>query len=113
MVICQDSIDADGDNYGDDYGSESTENCEGDEHKQRLSNLMKELSKYCTGFAIPLQGRLGKLWGVVIIGHKGKHITEVETKVPIHISIGRDVTLQEAVQICVGYSQARIPKPVR
>jgi len=79
-----------------------------------LSELMKELSTYCSGFAVPLQGESGKIWGAALLGHGGSEFTKgVGTKVPIYISVGHNMCLQEAVQICVEVSQARIPEPVR
>jgi len=109
VVMCQNSIYA-GD---DDYGNESRKNREDHGINLSLADLMKELSNYCKGFAVPLQGESGTIWGAALLGHGGKHNMGVGTKVPIYISIGHNVSLQEAVQICAGVSQTRIPEPVR
>jgi len=110
VVMCQNSIHA-GD--GTD-GDESKQMNELDnENIPLLADSMKELSDYCRGFAIPLQGKSGKIWGAALIGHGGKHTMGVGTKVPIYISIGHDMSLQQAVQICAGVSKTRIPEPVR
>lgn len=89
-----------------------------------LPEAMQELSTVCQGFGVPLIGSSGKVWGAALIGHGGRgetssrrrgknHDSTVGTKVPIFISIGHKVSLNEALMICANVSSARIPEPVR
>ena len=69
--------------------------------------------------AIPIQGKSGDILAAALVGHGGR-ITgtkgkgkQCATKIPIFISIGHNISLQEAIQICAGVSFAKIPEPVR
>ena len=80
-----------------------------------LSELMSlSLTKYY-GLAIPLRGNSGDILAALLVGHGGRHTgkKKLGTKVPVFISVGHDISLQEAVQICAGASWAKIPEPVR
>jgi len=72
------------------------------------------------GMAIPIQGTSGQILTAALVGHGGRIISkkkqevkQVGTKIPIYISIGHNISLQEAIQICAGVSWAKIPEPVR
>lgn len=78
-------------------------------------------SQYCEGFAVPIRGKSGSILAAALVGHGGKigqrasstKARKGGTKIPIFISIGHDISLQEAVQICASTSYARIPESVR
>jgi deoxyinosine 3'endonuclease (endonuclease V) len=82
---------------------------------------IESASQYCDGFSIPLKGRSGSTLAAVLVGHGGKigrraasgKAKKGGTKIPIFISIGHKISLQEAVQICASVSYARIPESVR
>jgi len=88
-----------------------------------LEDSMQALSTKCQGFAVPLIGSTGRVWGAALIGHGGKVSSRKErgkqnnfavgTKVPIYVSIGHSISLHEALRICTSVSWARIPEPVR
>lgn len=111
LVICQKPICADAENNNI---QKSKNNDASSNNLPSMTELVKELSKYSSGFAIPLQGKSGKTWGAALLGHGGNKNTKgVGTKVPIYISVGHNVCLLDAVRICVEVSMARIPEPVR
>jgi deoxyinosine 3'endonuclease (endonuclease V) len=94
---------------------------------------------FCHGFAVPLQGASGTIWAAALIGHGVQnqkipknnlttHSSNAEDRkpqknnckwiskgssVPIYISIGHDLSLQDAIQVCAYISKSRIPEPVR
>ena len=91
---------------------------------------MEELSNYCHGFAIPLKGKSGKIWGAALLGHGGGRGRRAKTnthqndsssskskfagtKVPVYVSVGHDISLTLAICICANVSVARIPEPIR
>jgi deoxyinosine 3'endonuclease (endonuclease V) len=84
-----------------------------------MTEMMQKLSQICTGYAAKLKGVSRTVWGAALVGHGGKMGTRgqkqrgVGTKIPIFISVGHNVSLEEATQICCELSSARIPEPVR
>ena len=88
-----------------------------------LGESIQKLNPYY-GMAIPIQGKSGDILAAALVGHGGRIITgkkgkgkqkqkQCGTKIPIFISIGHNISLQEAIQICAGVSFAKIPEPVR
>lgn len=89
-----------------------------------LGESIPKLNSYY-GMAIPIQGKRGDILAAALVGHGGRIQTvtagtkqnktqkQCGTKTPIFISIGHNVSLQEAIQICAGVSYAKIPEPVR
>jgi deoxyinosine 3'endonuclease (endonuclease V) len=80
-----------------------------------MSDLIKAISAQCEGFAIPLKGVSGEVLAAVLVGHGG-NITKKKqqgTKIPIYISVGHAISLQESICLCSALSLARIPEPVR
>jgi deoxyinosine 3'endonuclease (endonuclease V) len=79
--------------------------------------ILKCVSISCTGIGIKLMGASGEVLGCALLGHGGtiwaKERFKSGTKNPIYISIGHNISLDEAVAICAELSQARIPEPVR
>jgi deoxyinosine 3'endonuclease (endonuclease V) len=86
-----------------------------------MTEMMQNLTPICTGYAVKLKGVSGTVWGAALLGHGGKMGIRnrgqkhrgVGTKNPIFISVGHNVSLAEATQICCELSSARIPEPVR
>jgi deoxyinosine 3'endonuclease (endonuclease V) len=74
---------------------------------------IQELAKYCQGFAVKLQDKEGRILASALLAHGGKFAAGVGTKNPIYVSVGHDISLNEAVNICAALSFARIPEPVR
>jgi deoxyinosine 3'endonuclease (endonuclease V) len=75
---------------------------------------MQEMSKNCNGIAMKLRGDHGRILAAALLGHGGGlGDCSVGTKKPIYISVGHNISLEEAVQICASLSLARIPEPVR
>ena len=75
-----------------------------------------ELSNYCQGVAMKLRGNDGQVLAAALVGHGGGITAPKQgcgTKVPIYISVGHNISLEEAVEICTFLSIARIPEPVR
>jgi deoxyinosine 3'endonuclease (endonuclease V) len=76
------------------------------------------ISNLCNGFSIPIMGGNDEILASALIGHggmikgKGREKT-CGTKNPIFISIGHNISLENAIQICCGLSLARIPEPIR
>jgi len=76
---------------------------------------VQDLSEYCQGLAIKLQDDTDRILAAALLGHGGGIISRQTsgTKVPIYISVGHNVSLEDAVRICTSLSIARIPEPVR
>jgi Deoxyinosine 3''endonuclease (endonuclease V) len=81
---------------------------------------LEAIKEYCDGLSIPLMGNQGQILGAALVGHGGKIASgrakrkkQCGTKNPIYISIGHDISLQEAVVLCCALSLARIPEPIR
>lgn len=75
------------------------------------------LSRYgCQGLSVKLQGSDGRVLAAALVGH-GSGVSgnrhQQGTTVPIFISVGHNVSLEHAVDICASLSIARIPEPVR
>mmetsp|Transcript_13129 Transcript_13129/g.19878 ORF Transcript_13129/g.19878 Transcript_13129/m.19878 type:complete len:331 (-) Transcript_13129:1344-2336(-) len=81
---------------------------------------IQSISKYCDGICVPLMGKSGSVLAAALVGHGGILSRRASsgkgkkggTKIPIFISIGNDISLQEALQVC-GRALSRIPEPVR
>lgn len=74
---------------------------------------VQELSKSCDGIAINLRGVNGQVLAAALLGHGGGLGGGAGTRKPIYISVGHNISLEQAVQICASLSLARIPEPVR
>jgi len=85
--------------------------------REEMTNMIQYLSQYFNGIVIKLRGDDGTVWGAALLCHGGgavkKRVGWSGTKNPIYISVGHDISLQEATQICCDVSLARIPEPVR
>mmetsp|Transcript_21562 Transcript_21562/g.24940 ORF Transcript_21562/g.24940 Transcript_21562/m.24940 type:complete len:185 (+) Transcript_21562:303-857(+) len=86
-------------------------------NRNQFAINIQSLASHCNGFSVPLNGKSGPI-AAVLVGHGGKMKRpgikkQVGTKVPIFISIGHNISLQEAVKIAASVSYARIPEPVR
>lgn len=73
---------------------------------------VREVSGYCRGVAVKLKDDKGQILAAALLCHGGGN-TKTGTKVPIYISVGHKVSLEEAVGICAQLSNTRIPEPVR
>lgn len=80
-----------------------------------MIGLIRAISAHCEGFAIPLKGMSGDILAAVLVGHGGKITKKKQsgTKIPIYVSVGHAISLQEAICICSSLSLARIPEPIR
>jgi deoxyinosine 3'endonuclease (endonuclease V) len=78
-------------------------------------SCLQEMPKNCNGIAIKLRGNNGRVLAAALLGHGGSlgGCCGVGTKIPIFISVGHNISLNEAIQICASLSLARIPEPVR
>jgi len=90
-----------------------------EEEIQSRKEIMQNIYPLCDGFAVKLKGASGTVWGAALLGHGG-HIGNGRQQTngsgtinPIYISIGHDISLEEAIQVCASLSRARIPEPVR
>ena len=79
----------------------------------REAAIQKLADLDCRGFAVKLQDNDGRILAAALLGHGGKMTRGVGTKNAIYISVGHDISLDEAVKICAALSFARIPEPVR
>ena len=122
------SITAAGDTVLVDRGDPTSTAVVGDERP--LSSLVdrgmlvQKLRPFCRGVAIALlvddpEGGERTQLAYALVGHGGRlrggkssKATE-GSKNPIYISVGHNVSLQEAVRICALLSLARIPEPIR
>ncbi len=92
----------------------NAENC------RSIGDNIQSIAEYCNGFCVPIMGKSGSVLAAALVGHGGVLGRRASsgkgkrggTKIPIFISIGHDISLQEAVQIC-GKALSRIPEPVR
>lgn len=101
--------------------------------------LLQEIAPYCNGIALPLLNRQPivngdddkapseaapeisekfPLLGYALLGHGGQLKSASKsppggTSKPIFVSIGHDVSMQEAVALTASLCQSRIPEPVR
>jgi deoxyinosine 3'endonuclease (endonuclease V) len=105
--------------------------------------LIHELSSFCHGLAIPLQGQQGgeneetlnltnhrspssthgRILACALVGHGGRIMDNKNNKKssrrstasqnPIFISVGHNISLRQAVVITASLSLTRIPEPVR
>mmetsp|Transcript_28445 Transcript_28445/g.43758 ORF Transcript_28445/g.43758 Transcript_28445/m.43758 type:complete len:344 (+) Transcript_28445:239-1270(+) len=81
---------------------------------EEVDSLFGDLAKFCQGFAIPLRGATGVVWGSALVGHGGQvGKSKRGTKNPIFISVGHNISLLSAVGLCSKLSLTRIPEPVR
>ena len=73
----------------------------------------RKLHGYCNGVAIKLRGG-ERIRAAALLGHGGRLTRGGRgTKNPIYISVGHNISLEEALLICAKLSVARIPEPVR
>lgn len=79
--------------------------------------IMEDLAPLYKGIGVKLEGASGQVLGAALLGHGGaigvKRRIKSGTKNPIYISVGHNISLDEAVAVCGVLSQARIPEPVR
>jgi endonuclease V len=79
--------------------------------------ILQQLAPVCTGIAVKLEGVSGQVLCAALLGHGGsigvKRKEKRGTKNPIYVSVGHDISLDEAIALCCELSQARIPEPVR
>ena len=83
--------------------------------KSEWENIINILSNYCHGFASKLEMN-GSIYGACLVGHGGKCNPRqkfIGTKNPIYVSIGNNISLEKALEICCELSFSRIPEPVR
>ena len=83
-----------------------------------LKTLLDQIGKYSKydGIASYLETTEKEVIGAVLIGHGGKitkRYPRQRTKIPIYVSIGHMISLQDAIGICASLSIAKIPEPVR
>lgn len=83
-----------------------------------LKILLDQIGKYVKydGIASYLETTEKEVIGAVLIGHGGKITKKYprqRTKIPIYVSIGHMISLQNAIGICASLSIAKIPEPVR
>lgn len=79
--------------------------------------ILQQLAPLWRGVAVKLEGASGHVLCAALLGHGGaigaKRRTRSGTKNPIYVSVGHNISLDEAIVLCVELSQARIPEPVR
>mmetsp|Transcript_6720 Transcript_6720/g.11111 ORF Transcript_6720/g.11111 Transcript_6720/m.11111 type:complete len:323 (+) Transcript_6720:72-1040(+) len=79
--------------------------------------VLEAAALLCKGIGFKLKGSSGEVLCCALLGHGGaigvKRRVKSGTKNPIYISIGHNISLDEAVAVCAELSQARIPEPVR
>lgn len=95
---------------------------------KEIQDMMEDLALIgCSAFAIKIKGVDGTVLGAALVGHGGGQITPLSTgekkkrqrkkcsgtKNHIYISVGHNISLAEAVQICAELSFSRIPEPIR
>jgi len=86
-------------------------------NNDRNSIILNEIKSFCSGVGVYLEVDSGEVLGCALVGHGGrigvKHRKQLGTKNPIFISIGHNISLQDAVIVCAELSKARIPEPIR
>ena len=82
--------------------------------KSEWEHIIHQVSNYCYGFASKLEMN-GRIYGACLVAHGGKcnRRQKVGTKNPIYVSIGNNIQLEKALEICCNLSFSRIPEPVR
>ena len=79
--------------------------------------ILEELAPFCKGVAVKLKGASDQVLCAALLGHGGevgvKRRVKSGAKNPIYVSVGHQVSLDEAIALCGELSQARIPEPVR
>lgn len=79
--------------------------------------ILQQLAPVCSGIAVKLEGVSGQVLCAALLGHGGsigvKRKEKRGAKNPIYVSVGHDISLDEAIALCCELSQARIPEPVR
>lgn len=105
-------------NVGIDAGNVSDTDENEESYKERMNDNVRLCFNYCDGFVVPLKGKSGDILAAALVGHGGKIAgrgkkKQVGTKNAVYISVGHDVSLQQAVSLCTALSLARIPEPVR
>lgn len=83
-----------------------------------VEDAVQIISKHCQAYCIPMQGENGDILGAALVCHGGRirgrgGKSQVGTRNPIYVSIGHGISLQEALELCVSVSNAKIPEPVR
>ena len=81
--------------------------------KNDRTACIQELSESCGGVVIKLRGDNGQILAAALLGHGGGLGAGAGTRKPIYISVGHNISLEQAVKICASLSLARIPEPVR
>ena len=98
--------------------SENSKEGETNSSSTDMKNLLDQietLTKY-DGIASYLETTEKEVIGAVLIGHGGKITKKYprqRTKIPIYVSIGHMISLQDAIGICASLSLAKVPEPVR
>lgn len=80
-----------------------------------IQDMLKELHTVARGLAIPMQDDNGKTLAYALVGHGGNqsYRDESGTKTPIYVSVGSNISSEDAVSLCALLSYVRIPEPVR
>lgn len=87
-----------------------------------IETNVRTISKYCDGFSVPIMDKNGSVLAAALLAHgakigqrssAGKAKGKGGTKIPIFVSIGHKISLEEALRVCVSTSYARIPESVR
>jgi deoxyinosine 3'endonuclease (endonuclease V) len=81
----------------------------------RYKDNVESVSNYCDGFAVPLMSKSESILAAALIAHGGVisrrsssgKAKKGGTKIPIFISIGHEISLLQALQICIRSSYAR------
>ena len=73
------------------------------------------LAERCRGYAINLRASNSKILGAALVGHggraNGKH--GKRTSIPVYVSVGHNISLEESILLCTKLCNSRIPEPVR
>ena len=83
--------------------------------KDPNSSILQEIAPLSMGIAIKLKGNNHQILACALLGHGGRMSSKAKCKTqnPIYISVGHNISLEEAVQVCAQQSQFRIPEPIR
>jgi len=116
LVISGTSIDA----RFKPHGSETVDNLliqKNEICSPSLKDKLVDMKLVCVGYAAYIQGESGTIWATALLGHGGRIAVNGKrqggTKNPIFVSIGHNISLQDATIICSQLSLSRIPEPIR
>ncbi|KAL9180715.1 hypothetical protein ACHAXT_011168 [Thalassiosira profunda] len=100
--------------------AQATNDAIGEKEEAPIDDILTELHQTFSGLAIPMKAG-DEVLAYALVGHGGNippyrrrpRAKGRGSKNPIYISVGSNISLEDAVALCAKLSIARIPEPVR